>query len=168
MAGLLVFDLSQQGSYVFIALRVSRPWVKRFPSTSNLFTSNRDANTSHTLLRWDEIATLVEAYRNQAATNAAIYIIGAKCDLISTRAVDLATILAFCQKEEVSYFEVSAKNGFNMEPLLETLVNDIYTIQVACLSASPKLGTSERGTVGPHSPRPLFLAQLFRSNSNDN
>lgn len=110
------------------------------------------ANVSElTTFSWEAVPTHLETYRQNGTPDAPIYVVGNKCDLESKTEVDIGTVLDFCAREKVSYFDVSCKSGFNVDSLLTVAMNDVYRRNVMHYTSEPITGTSSKPVSFPFS-----------------
>lgn len=74
---------------------------------------------------FDTVEQWIKVARDQAPRNAVITVVGNKGDLAGMRKVSAADGHVVAQKNNVDYFEVSAKSGNNIALLFEDLANKI-------------------------------------------
>lgn len=87
----------------------------------------------------------VKGVRDIAPKDAIIFIIGNKNDLTGHRKFSLTEGILIAQKNNLSYFEVSAKTGNNIHMVFEELANKIYEIQKQNLGVERQ---KERKSIG--------------------
>jgi small GTP-binding protein len=63
--------------------------------------------------------------KSNAMTNPAVFLVGNKCDLIDSAAVDEELARSWADEHRLSYFSVSARTGEGMAELLDALVRSV-------------------------------------------
>jgi small GTP-binding protein len=70
---------------------------------------------------FNSISKWINDVREERGTSTVIYVLGNKTDLAEERVVQNADAAAFLKKENIEYFEVSAKSGDNVIPFFKSL-----------------------------------------------
>jgi len=78
------------------------------------------------------------------AGNSVNILVGNKTDLEDMRVVDYNTAKAFAEKSEMKYYEVSCKNGENVNSTFKELVRDIYNVR--CGDLTPSINITKKGS----------------------
>ena len=63
---------------------------------------------------------------NRSPSNVKIALIGTKADLDTDRKVSYEDAMKYATEKSIQYFEVSAKTGFNVDLMLQTVVDDYF------------------------------------------
>ncbi|KAJ5067172.1 ras-related protein rab-37 [Anaeramoeba ignava] len=69
----------------------------------------------------------VEQFRSHYNSSQKAYLVGNKLDLESNRAIEIEKAQKFAKKNELKFFEVSAKSGKNINELFESLTLELIT-----------------------------------------
>lgn len=70
-----------------------------------------------------------------------ICIVASKIDLVGERKVSSEELSAFAASRGYHYFEVCSLTGLNVEPLFQTLAQDVYYRHTAKIPLAPITGT---------------------------
>lgn len=80
---------------------------------------------------FDNVQNWIEELRQHTSVNTPLLLLGNKCDLTEEKVVDYETAKDFADEHNIPFFEVSAKDGTNVELSVMTLVTLIMQNQ-AC------------------------------------
>lgn len=122
---------------------------ERYRSFSGLYSQSAsagilvfDLTDSHT---FDALGGWITEFRNYANENAILYLAGNKLDLIDQRGI----YESYAQKENMKYFEVSAKTGEGIELLFTELAKELGPfIQVDAQPTTNIVNTTEKKSDG--------------------